>query len=53
MTRDKRAPQEKAAWKAGEFSAKEAKEAGMTKAEMNRTRAEQEKELGNPLAPEK
>lgn len=53
MAKDKRTPQEKAAWKGGEFSAKEAREAGMTKAEMNKARADQERELGNPLAPEK
>lgn len=53
MGKDRRTPEEKAAWKSGEFTAKEAREAGMSKAEMNRQRAEAERELGNPLAPEK
>lgn len=34
--------------KNGEFSEEEAREAGMSREEMNRARAEQEAELGNP-----
>jgi hypothetical protein len=49
--KDPRTPEEKAAWEAGEFTEKEAAEAGMTKEEMNAARAQQEGELGNPLAP--
>ena len=49
--KDKRTPKEKADWNKGEFSAEEAKAAGMTKAEINKARAEQERELGNELAP--
>lgn len=50
-TRDNRTPEEKAAWEAGAFTEDEATEAGMTKAEMNAARAQQERELGNELAP--
>ena len=53
MVKDKRTPKEKAAWKAGEFTAEEAREAGMSTAEMNQAREGQERDLGNPLAPEK
>ena len=53
MAKDKRTPAEKAAWRKGEFTEKEARAMGLTKAEANKAREEQERELGNPLAPEK
>lgn len=49
--KDNRTPEEKAAWEAGEFTEEEARDAGMSQAEMNQARAEQERELGNDLAP--
>lgn len=50
--RDGRTPAERAAWKAGEFTEQEAAEMGMTAKEANRLRAQAERELGNPLAPD-
>lgn len=49
--KDDRTDEEKAAWKASEFTEEEAADAGMTKEEMNQARANQERDLGNPLAP--
>lgn len=49
--KDNRTPEEKAAWKAGEFTADEAAASGLTREQANKAREEQERELGNPLAP--
>lgn len=51
MGKDKRSKEEKKDWDKGKFTKAEAKEAGMSQKEMNKARAEQERELGNPLAP--
>lgn len=49
--KDDRTPKEKSDWEAGEFSEEEASSMGMTKEQANQARAEQERDLGNPLAP--
>jgi hypothetical protein len=51
MAKDERTPEEKAAWKAGEFTAEEAAAVGSTADKLNQQRTEAEQELGNPLAP--
>jgi hypothetical protein len=49
--KDDRSVEDKAAWEAGQFTEEEARQAQMAQEEMNRAREEQERELGNPLAP--
>lgn len=49
--KDDRTAAEKRAWKAGEFTAEEARKMGMTRKQANEMRARTEWELGNPLAP--
>jgi len=49
--KDNRTAQERADWEAGAFTEQEARDAGMTVEQMNQARAEQERELGNELAP--
>lgn len=51
MGRDKRTPEEKAAWEAGKFTEAEAAAAGTTAAELNAAREEGERDAGNPSAP--
>lgn len=49
--KDTRSAEEKAAWKAGEFTDDEAAASGLTREQANQARAQQERDLGNPLAP--
>lgn len=49
--KDDRSAEEKAAWKAGEFTEQETRDAGQDRNAMNKQREQDERELGNPLAP--
>lgn len=49
--KDLRTAQEKRDWKAGEFTAEEARKMGMTRKQANLMREQMQREAGNPLAP--
>lgn len=49
--KDHRDKEDKDAWEKGRITPQEARDAGGDVDEMNRIREEQERKLGNPLAP--